>query len=141
MSILVWRHWALPKCKLFIWLVTENRIWTADKLERRGWDNCGRCNLRNQVQDTAAYLFFQCRFTTRFWKAVKVWLGIHDIQPVDWNAVATMKDWWTNIINAKGQNSKALVSLVMLISWEIWIEMSARVFRNHASLLDRKSVV
>ena len=55
----IWRQWAPPKCKLFTWLVTQNRIWTADRLERHGWQNCGRCKLCNEVQESAAHLLFK----------------------------------------------------------------------------------
>jgi hypothetical protein len=30
----VWKTWAPPKCKLFAWLVLQNRVWTADRLQR-----------------------------------------------------------------------------------------------------------
>jgi hypothetical protein len=42
----------------------------------------------------------------------------------------TVKDWWINEIQKKGPSRKALASLVMLVSWEIWKERNARVFRN-----------
>jgi hypothetical protein len=29
----VWKTWAPPKCKLFAWLILQNRVWTADRLE------------------------------------------------------------------------------------------------------------
>ena len=60
----VWKAWAPPKCKFFAWLVTQNRIWTADRLQQRGWPNCDRCPLCNQVQESAAHLLFKCRFST-----------------------------------------------------------------------------
>lgn len=34
-----------PKCKFFAWLVINNRILTADRLQRRGWPNCHLCPL------------------------------------------------------------------------------------------------
>jgi hypothetical protein len=49
MPSLVWKPWAPPKCKTFAWLIIQNRVWTTDRLERRGWQNYGRCKLCNQV--------------------------------------------------------------------------------------------
>ena len=43
-----------------------------------------------------------------------------------------MRDWWTNNIHTRVGSPKALASLMMLISWEIWTERNARVFRNTA---------
>ena len=72
MPMLIWRQWAPPKCKLFTWLVTQNRIWTADRLERRGWQNCGLCKLCNEVQESAAHLLYKCRFTISIWNMIRV---------------------------------------------------------------------
>ena len=31
----VWKTWAPPRCRFFIWLVLHNRVWTAVRLARR----------------------------------------------------------------------------------------------------------
>ena len=41
MKTLIWKAWAPPKTKFFAWLALQNRLWTADRLARRGWPNCG----------------------------------------------------------------------------------------------------
>ena len=104
----------------------------ADRLERRGWKNYGLCKLCNQVQETAAHLLYKCRFTTRVWAGVKDWLGLNNVCPNAWQSITTVNDWWTEVINKKSPSRKAIMSLAMLISWEIWNERNARVFRNHA---------
>jgi hypothetical protein len=35
------------KVQTLAWLIIQTRVWTADRLERRGWQNCGRCKLCN----------------------------------------------------------------------------------------------
>lgn len=45
MDLIVWKVWAPPKVKIFAWLALQDRIWTADRLERREWPNCGLCPL------------------------------------------------------------------------------------------------
>jgi hypothetical protein len=84
MNKMVWKVWAPPKVKFFAWLAIRNRIWTADRLERRGWDNCGLCPLCMQTQETAAHLFSQCRYTKRLWDMVKSWLGIPSVRTHEW---------------------------------------------------------
>ena len=38
MPALVWKPCPPPlKCKIFAWLILQNRVWSADRLERRGW--------------------------------------------------------------------------------------------------------
>jgi hypothetical protein len=83
MPNLVWKPWASPKCKSFAWLIIQNRVWTADRLQRRGWQNCGTCKLCNQLQDTANHLLFKCRFTIWVWNVLKAWLGLYDVEPTD----------------------------------------------------------
>jgi hypothetical protein len=39
-----------------------------------------------------------------------------------------------NFIYSNGVQRKSLVTLIMLVSWEIWNERNARVFRNIATL-------
>jgi hypothetical protein len=40
---LVWKTWAPPKCRFFLWLVANKRCWTADRLAKRGLDHPARC--------------------------------------------------------------------------------------------------
>ena len=129
---MVWKNRAPPKCKFFAWLVINNRIWTADRLQRRGWPNCDRCPLCKQVQETAAHLLFQCRYTVRVWEMIKSWLGLVDVNPTAWVTVHSVKAWWNLIDSNASQSRRAMMSLIMLISWEIWNERNARVFRNTA---------
>jgi hypothetical protein len=35
----VWKFWAPPKYKFFMLLALQNRLWTNDHLEKRGWPN------------------------------------------------------------------------------------------------------
>ena len=39
----IWKSWAPPKCRFFMWLVAHNRCWTADRLARRGLPHPDRC--------------------------------------------------------------------------------------------------
>jgi hypothetical protein len=41
----IWKSWAPPKCKFFIWLASLNRCWTADRLARRGLYHSEKCVL------------------------------------------------------------------------------------------------
>ena len=66
----VWQAWAPPKCNFFAWLVLQNRIWTADRLQRRGWQICGNCPLCNQVQESTGHLLYKYRYTIRIWKEI-----------------------------------------------------------------------
>ncbi|KAM3244770.1 hypothetical protein ACQJBY_056229 [Aegilops geniculata] len=46
--------------------------------------------------------------------------------------MVSVKEWWRNIASGRSQSRRALLSLMLLISWEIWKERNARVFRSTA---------
>jgi hypothetical protein len=94
------------------------------------WKNCGLCKLCNQHQESGAHLLFKCRYSIRVWSNLKNWLGIDDLDPTTWHDFHSVKRWWAEVIHKRGQSRKALASLAMLVSWEIWKERNARVFRN-----------
>jgi hypothetical protein len=37
---------------------------------------------------------FKCRFTIRVWNALKDWLGLFDMEPMDWQAFNNVQEWW-----------------------------------------------
>ena len=129
MNKLVWKAWAPPKIKFFAWLAIQNRLWTADRLEKRGWNNCGLCPLCKQTGETAAHLFTQCRYSRRLWGMIKSWLGASCIREEEWTADITIEEWWT-LMACK---AKAMASVTMLVSWTIWKERNARVFNNKSA--------
>ena len=52
----IWKSWAPPKCRFFLWLVAHNRCWTADRLERRGLPRSACCPLCDQAQETINHI-------------------------------------------------------------------------------------
>jgi hypothetical protein len=47
--------------------------------------------------------------------------------------MGSVKEWWMQAIHKQGQFKKALGSIAMLISWELWNERNTRIFRNNVS--------
>ena len=132
---MVWKHSPPPpKFKFFSWLILQNRVWTADRLERRGWPNGKTCPLCRREDETARHLFFTCRFTIRIWGMVKAWLGLEDFVPADWGTFEDVQSWWSHLLLAHPARRKALASLLMLVSWEIWNERNQRTFKNVSTL-------
>jgi hypothetical protein len=130
----VWKNSAPPKCKLFAWLILQDHVWIADRLQRRGWTNCGACQLCKREPESAAHLLFKCRYSVRIWNSIISWLGLIDVDTSLWSNFEMVKDWWLSFIYPNGTRRKSFASLVMLTSWKIWNERNARVFRNVASM-------
>jgi hypothetical protein len=117
---MVWKAWVTPKVKFFfLWLAICNRIWMADRLERRGWDNWSLCPLYNQTQESAVHLFSHCRYTKGLSNLAKGWLGIANIQSQDGDPELTIDEWCTIMACSPMPNRKAISPLMMLVSWTI----------------------
>jgi hypothetical protein len=82
----------------------------------------------------AAHILFKCRYSLRIWNSIIHWLGITSVNTATWANHDSMKEWWMSFIYSNGVRRKSLVSLIMLVSLEIWNERNARVFRNIAML-------
>ena len=132
MNKTTWKVWAPPKVKFFSWLAIQNRIWTADRLQKRGWENCGLCALCRRANETSGHLFFKCRFTLPIWRMVKAWLGLGALEMNRWGTERNIKCWWTSMSKPNTTNRKAMASLTMLVCWVIWNERT-RVFQKKST--------
>ena len=65
----------------------------------------------------------------RLWSLIKHWLHLHALDSQDWHSL-TLEEWWMKMSDNSTPNRKAMVSLVVPTSSEIWNERNARVFRN-----------
>jgi hypothetical protein len=118
----VWKNWAPPKCKLFAWLILQNRASMADLLQKRGWPNCGNCQLCKRESETAAHLLFKCHYFWRIWNSIISWLGLTSVDVSSWSNLDSVKELWLSFIYPNGARRKSFVLLIMLTSWEIWNE-------------------
>jgi hypothetical protein len=59
-TTLTWTSRAPPKCRFFLWLLLQNRIWTAARLLQRQWPNEYFCQLCIRNLETTAHLFVEC---------------------------------------------------------------------------------
>lgn len=64
---LTWKCWAPSKCKNFMWLLLQNKIWTADRLQLRQWPNNYFCQLCYRNLETTQHLFKDCPYTKEVW--------------------------------------------------------------------------
>jgi hypothetical protein len=87
----VWRSRASYGCKFFAWIVSKDRCWTADQLERRGLPRPSACPLCNQEPETTQQLLLGCVVAREVW----VW-ALNQWDRLAWLPAANMDllQWW-----------------------------------------------
>ncbi|XP_022681253.1 uncharacterized protein LOC101760247 isoform X1 [Setaria italica] len=130
---LIWKIWAPRSCKTFSWLAIQNRLWTADRLQKRGWPNPATCPLCRRSQESALHLFAECRVTTRIWAMVADWLSAPAIHPRTWQQADTLHHWWSMRAGANSCSKRGMRTLIMLVTWTIWRERNMRIFNSKES--------
>ena len=125
----VWKSWAPPKCKFFMWLVAHNRCWTADRLAKRGLPHPDQCLLCDQEEEDIQHLLVGCVFSRDFWFSLLSRFGFAALapQPSD----QSFDNWWRKVDSAaSGDFRLGLNSLVILGAWSIWRHRNDCVFNG-----------
>jgi hypothetical protein len=86
-----WRTKAPPKCRFFTWLMLQNRIWTAARLQLRGWPNDYFCQLCIRNLETTAHLFLECYFLKAIWDKVSSSIMVMDLKPANWEHICDLE--------------------------------------------------
>jgi len=53
------------------------------------------------------------------------------MRPQEWQPSDNASQWWLNTATTPSVPRKAMATIAMLITWEIWNERNRRVFRHH----------
>lgn len=122
---LIWKAWATPRCKFFIWLLLQNRVWTAARLQLWGWRKNYFCALCERNLETATHLFIE------FWTLVAMWSDYNNLQPASWTEHGDMEEWFMAMTEG---GTREAHSLAILTLWHIWKERNARVFHESPSM-------
>jgi hypothetical protein len=127
----VWQTWAPEKCKFFMWLVAQNKCWTADRLAWHGMDHPEKCLLCDQEEETIDHIMLSFVFARQFWFnwLQQVHLQMLTPQP----DVSSFLEWWREANErAPGQIKAWLNSLVILGAWTLWKHRNRCVFDGGA---------
>ena len=66
----VW-HWKLPlKTVIFSWLLLDERIFTWNMLQRKGFEGPGICSLCHDVEENITHMMINCSFSVQVWKHI-----------------------------------------------------------------------
>ena len=128
---LIWSAWAPGKCRFFIWTAILGKILTADALLRRGLENSYFCPLCERNLETPLHLLVDCPWVRDIWSSVASLTSIPSLKPSTWADCTTVKLWMhTCVQKASTAKKKGALSLVHLVSWEVWRERNRRLFQK-----------
>ena len=128
----LWSAGAPLQHKLHMWFVLKNRLWTADRLQRRGLQHPAVCPLCCQEAETASHLTVQCSFAREVWYGVLLPYRLHRFTPSRTSELAL---WWPTLTAAvPKKRKKEINSLVILVARCLWLERNSRVFDKFASM-------
>jgi hypothetical protein len=92
-----WEVWASPKVKFFAWLDLPNMLWTADRLEKRGWNNCEICPLCKQTQEMTVHIFSPLSLYQEALGVSRSGSGSLSFSTQEWTKDISLKAWWTSM--------------------------------------------
>ncbi|KAJ6978454.1 hypothetical protein NC653_026761 [Populus alba x Populus x berolinensis] len=127
MHKLLWYKGYIPRQSFILWLATQDRLSTMDRLYMTGIVSNSTCILCDNHTETHDHLFFQCSYSTFVWKAVNNkalvhWPSTTWDQLLQWSSSAyTKKNDFTHLI------ARLLLSTTVYF---IWHERNNRVFHN-----------
>ena len=132
----VWKQKIEQKVKFYLWLLLQNRNWTADRLEARGWPHDDNCCLCDQQQETALHLLIECPFAKEVWQLASALRP--RVAAIALSSI-TIGEWWkkTSLLGPKTDRTLDC-RLATYVAWNLWKERNRRTFQN--SSLDARAV-
>ena len=124
----VWKTLAEGKVKFFLWLMLQNRNWTADRLRARGWPHDDLCCLCSMQIETANHIALHCPY------AGEVRNLFHASRPAMvevLDAATSIQDWWCKArARPKGSSFQSDIAIAVYIFWHVWKERGRRIFQK-----------
>lgn len=124
----LWRAKAEEKHRLFAWLLVQNKILTADKLQVRNWPSDPICRLCDQELETAQHLCLYCVYAQELWHLVSGWTNGRVQVP---SRSADLEGWWNAAVSGKPKaEARTIAAMLIYTAWNLWKERNRRVFEG-----------
>lgn len=123
-----WKSWAPLKCKLFVWLALQYRLWTSDRRARHGLqDHPSACYTCLQAEDSVDHILVNCTYAREVWHKVFHLIGVDVQEPGE---LDVFKDWWLIVRRSFGGQDRRGFDTMM--AWALWKQRNARVFNRRS---------
>jgi hypothetical protein len=94
----IWYAKVENKCKVFSWLILQNRLWTADRILKCGGQPNPIYQLCRTHLESAAHMVMTCTYSQTIWTELVAWLGI-SLLTLPHNSYRCFKSWWRNMMD------------------------------------------
>jgi len=130
---LIWKAHVENRCKIFAWILVQDKILTAQNLQKRGWPHQQQCVMCNGPLETSLHLCLICPFAKAVWNQILTWENFTQIQQQQ-NANPThIKSWWEDVAaKAPRAERRRLNGVAIYTFWNIWKERNRRIFDNRS---------
>lgn len=130
----IWKNWAPLKCKIFMWLAIQHRIWTSDRRARHGLqDRPSNCFTCLQDEDNAEHILIQCVYAREVWHGCLHELNLGVVRPTSEDELL---HWWLEARRGfRKEHKRGFDSFVTAVAWALWKQRNARVFNRTAQQL------
>jgi len=128
MHKLLWYKGYIPRQSFILWLASQGRLSTMDRLHMTGIISSATCMLCDHHIETHDHLFFQCSYSTFVWKTVSNKALVH-WPSTTWDHLLQ----WSSNIYTKNNDITHLIARLLLSTtvYFIWHERNNRVFHNN----------
>ena len=102
----------------FTWEATWGKVFTLDKLQKRGWQLPNRCYLCGCAEESVYHILLHCPEVSPLWEIVFVLIGVHWIFPKTIKEV--LLSWRGSFVSRK--RKQIWNSTPLWIFWIVWKE-------------------
>jgi hypothetical protein len=88
----MWKVKVEHKCRLFYWLILQNKIWTADRIIKTGDQPNVVCQLCHTQPESVLHMFTQRAYSKLVWSRPSTWIGIN-LHPSPSSNYGRFKTW------------------------------------------------
>ena len=119
------------RCKIFAWILVQDKILTAQNLQRRGWPHQQQCVLCNGPLETGLHLCLCCPFAKAVWDQILLWENFTQLQQQPQVDPTHIRSWWEEAARKVPRSKRRRLNGVVIYTfWNIWKERNRRIFDN-----------
>jgi hypothetical protein len=121
----MWKTKIENKCKVWAWLILQNRLKTAVRIIKNGGNANLTCQLCCAHNETSSHMLISCPFFRSVWHGLKEWLGAELLPSPPTQHYRRFKTWWNRMLSS-GEPDRATAknraTKFIYAAWNIWKE-------------------